>query len=148
MTNPISAKQKWAESYFLRTNISIVLDQLGIRKNNDSSHYIKRSKIKKDNEILHNVINVIKETVNPFSDIEKSQPCNIDTGKAASVETEMFLLHIQDNGDKARNKFINECVENPKQFEERICRQKLATFATSAVKKQLRQVKEKSLHAS
>ena len=136
ITNSISARQRWAESHFLRTTvISTVLNQLGIRKNDDSSHHLKQSKIKKDNEALHNVISVIQDTMNPFDEIEKGHLYNIATGKAASTETEDFLLNIQEKGEKARKKFIDDCIENPKRFEDRICRQKLATFATEAGKR-------------
>ena len=114
------------------------MNQLGIRKNDDSLHHLKQSKIKKDNEALHNVISVIQDTMNSFDEIEKDHLYNIATGKAASTETEDFLLNIQGKGEKARKKFIDDCIENPKRFEDRICRQALATFAIEAGKRRVR----------
>ena len=73
--------------------------------------------------------------MNPFDETEKDHLYNIATGKAASTETEDLLLNIQEKGEKAQKKFIGDCIENPKRFEDRICRQKLPTFATEAGKR-------------
>ena len=136
LTNSISARQRWAESHFLHTSIiSSVLDQVGIRKNEDSSQYLRLGTMKKDNEVLHNVINLIQDTMSPFDDIEKQHLYNIATGKSVSTETENFLLNIQENGEKARKKFIEECVENPKRFEEPISRQKITNICNRSMGK-------------
>ena len=50
--------------------------------------------------------------------IKETPLYNIATGKAASAETEEFLLNIANIGDKERKKFIDECIEQPNPLEE------------------------------
>ena len=45
LTNSISARQRWAESHFMRTSIiSTVLDQVGMTKKEEVSHYLRHSR--------------------------------------------------------------------------------------------------------
>ena len=67
ITNSISARQRWAESHYLRTSIvSTMLEHLGMTKKDDVSQHIKPNRIKKANASVRQVLHVLKETVNPF----------------------------------------------------------------------------------
>ena len=118
----------------MRTSIILtVLDQVDMTKKEEVSHYLRPSRMKRDNDTIHNVVNVIKDCMNPFDNLsEENHLYNIATGKPTSVETEQFLLNITEIGNKARKQFIDECVEWPKRFEERIGKQKLKRFASEA----------------
>ena len=67
ITNSISARQRWAESHYLRTSIvSTMLEHLGMTKKDDVSQHIKPNRIKKANASVRQVLHVLKEIVNPF----------------------------------------------------------------------------------
>ena len=73
--------------------------------------------MRKNSKDLCQVINMIKETMNPFADdIDKEHLFNIASSKAASPDTESFLLNIVSTGNKARDKFINECAHDPSRY--------------------------------
>ena len=81
MTNPISARQTWAESHFLQiTIITSSLDMLDEKKNEDVSWYLR-----------HGVINLF-QMMNPFNQTDNDRLYNIATGKAACLYTEEVLL--------------------------------------------------------
>ena len=97
----ITARQRWAESHFMRTSIiSRVLDLLDMARKDEVSHYLRPSKIKADNITIRKVVNIIRETMNPFDELEKDHLYNIATGKAASAETADFVLKIDSIGDR------------------------------------------------
>ena len=48
----------------------------------------------KDNILLHKVIDLLCAMVNPFDPADKERLYNIATGKAASADTEKFLLSV------------------------------------------------------
>ena len=80
---------------------------------------------------METLILTITETMNLFSlNLNKKILFNIGSGKAASKETTLFLLHVTDIGNRAREEFIEECKSNPKRFEEKIKKQKIHSFAT------------------
>ena len=132
-TNSISARQRWAHSHSLSvTVLSHLMDRLGLNKKDDVSSDLKPAQIKKNCNDIISIKEVIVDTLNPFSynDIlDSSLLYNIASGKAASPLTTEFLLNMTLNSDVKRDNFINECFENPARFEERICREKLHTFA-------------------
>ncbi|XP_057306368.1 uncharacterized protein LOC130644684 [Hydractinia symbiolongicarpus] len=136
LTNSISARQRWAQSHSIRTSIvSYVFENLGMTKQEDVSQDLKASRMRQNSKDLHQVINMVKETMNPFNDaIEKQYLFNIASGKAASPDTTKFLLNIVSVGSKARDKFIDECSKDPARFEKPIRRQTLHTFATGGTK--------------
>ena len=71
--------------------------------------------------------------MNPFSDsIDKYILYNIGTGKSASKETTEFLLGVTKIGSDLHEKFISECISDPKRFEEGITWRKIKNFATNA----------------
>lgn len=136
LTNSISARQRWAQSHFIRTSIvSNLFEDLGMSKKEDVSQDLKTNKMRNNSKDLCQVINMIKETMNPFADhIDKEHLFNIASGKAASSDTESFLLNIVSTGNKARDKFIDECADHPSRFEDPIPRQRLNTFGNEGKK--------------
>ena len=141
VTNSISARQRWAESHYLRTSITSMLFQyLGMDKGEDVSHYLLPAKVKMDNNSIKQVITTIRDVMNPFSQTSDEQErllYNIATGKATSAETMDFLLNIDTIGENRRQQFITECIERKERFEERITKQKIKSFATEAGRKKI-----------
>eukprot|EP00794_Sanderia_malayensis_P015514 gene15514-17096_t len=140
LTNSISARQRWAESHFLRTTIiSAVFEDLGLTKKEDVSNDLKHHNVKKSHENITLVTTAIKETMNPFN--LKSNPellFNIGTGKAASQSTSEYLSNVSAIGERERKKFINECEKDPARFENPIKRVAVSTFATEAGKQRVK----------
>ena len=139
MTNSISARQRWAQSHFLRTSvISNIFDEYGLVKKEDISNDLKPHRIKSDNLAVNKIISMLKETMNPFSnELDKENLYNIGTGKAASERTERFLLNIEEIGKREQEKFIKECFDDPSRFEKPIKKQKLNTFAAEIGRRKL-----------
>ena len=83
LTNSIGARQRWAESHYLRTALlTQMFDNLGLDKKEDVSRDLKSYKIKSDNECLHKILSLIKETMDPFEPtIDTKHLYNIATGK-------------------------------------------------------------------
>ena len=133
MTNSISARQRWAKMHHISTTmISNVFNELGLTRSDDVSKELKPNKIRKNCNDINALTNSIIDTMDPFSnEINKEVLFNIATGKAAPKEIEDFLLNIETIGSIARDKFVNECKEDPKRFEQGIPRQKLRTFAAN-----------------
>ena len=143
MTNSISARQRWAESHFIRTSIlSHVFQEAGMHKKEDVTHGLKKHAIRKDNKTVKDIIYMIKETMNPFTeDIDSKHLYNIGTGKTAPEEVESFLLNVREAGEVQRKKFMNECREEPGRFLAKITRQEVSTFATAGTKSKKTDVK-------
>ena len=74
LTNSISARQRWAQSHFIRTSIiSQLFDDLDLTVKEDLSHDLISSQISQSLTQLAKLIEMIKLTMNPFPpDIEKS----------------------------------------------------------------------------
>jgi hypothetical protein len=149
LTDSISARQRWAESHFLRTSvISSVLEEFGLSNKEDTTKDLQKHKIKGDNEALENVMVMLKNTMNPFDkNLDKEQLYNLGSGKAANKDTEKFLLNIEKNGDEARKTFIEECITNTSRFESPIKKQKLNTFATEAGRQKIKKTDGKTVSA-
>ena len=61
---------------------------------------------------------MVKDTLNPFdNNLEKERLFNLETGKAAEIDTEQFLLNIKKLGNAAGELFITECVDDSSRFE-------------------------------
>ena len=136
LTNSIAAQQRWACSHFLRTSvISSVLNELSISKSEDVSQELKPNRLKRDAADLEKIKEGILETMNPFStDVVHDNLFNIASGKSATSSACDFLLNVCEKGREIRETFIEECLKDPKHFEEPITRQKVFTFATDAGK--------------
>ena len=147
MTNSIGARQRWAQSHFLRIDIiSKINEDLGLTRKEDVSADLKKNQIKKDHTNLKKVVAMIEETMNPFDvKIDQNHLFNIGTGKCSKIETAEFLLNVLEIGNKERVKFIDECIQDPSRFERPIKRRKVATFATELGLKKLKLKMEKLL---
>ena len=76
-------------------------------------------------------IKTLQENMNPFSEsIGKESLFNIGSENAALTQTANFLLSIVEKGCVNRDKFIQECIDQPKRFEDKITRNKLSTSNT------------------
>ena len=77
--------------------------------------------------------------MNPFSEsIDKKSLFNIGLGKAALIQTAVFLLSIAEKGCVNHDKFIQECIDQPKRFEDKITRNKVLKFASEGKRYRLR----------
>ena len=138
MTNSISARQRWAESHFLRMSvINNVLENVGMKMKEDITSKLRPHIIKNDNECVTKIGKIIKENLNPFNMSDQNHLFNIASGKSAHENTDKFLLNIVKLGDAELLKFVSECIESPERFEKPIKRQTLHTFATESGRKKL-----------
>ena len=137
MTNSIAARQRWAESHYIRTSlISHFFDELEMNTSDDTSKDLRAHRMHKNTADFLRIGKAIDETMNPFSkDIDPHHLFNIATGKSASDDTCNFLLDVASIGKKAREKFISECISDPERFEKSLKKIKLSTFANEGVVK-------------
>ena len=78
MTDSISARQRWAESHFLRISvISQLFEEFGLSKKEDITRDLKNYKIKADNIALESIKTMVWSTMNP----------NLGSGKTVSHDT-------------------------------------------------------------
>ena len=74
--------------------------------------------------------------MNPFDNSTNVNALfNIRTGRKLEIEGETYLLTSVNEGVNVRDKFIEECQNNPQRFEEAITKQKISNFATESLKK-------------
>ena len=110
---------------------------LDLKKNEDVSQYLRHGVMVKDNKLLHKVIDLLCAMMNPFDPADKERLYNIATGKAASADTEKFLLSVNVTGEIAKKSFISECIKRPERFKEKIPKQKMQTFETELGRKKI-----------
>lgn len=136
-TNSISARQRWAKSHGLRsTIISHVLENIGLKNRQDISNELEKNKIEKATAAVQKFVVTIKNYIDPFDlSIDPNILFNITTGKGASIETTDFLLNVQTNGNKLREKFISDCSIDSTRFEKPIQKQKILSFSNDNTKK-------------
>ena len=129
-TNSISARQRWSHSHYISmTVITHLLEDVGLKQNDDVTRELKASRISKNSTDLCKLMDVISETVDTFSlHTEKEFLFNIAAGKSASAETTAFLLDVSSTGCDFQNKFIDECVAD--RFKKPIKRKKVRTFSS------------------
>ena len=137
MTDSIAARQKWAESHFLRIPIiSDIYLEYALTGREDITNDLWHYKIQKDS--LNRIIAMVKDTLNPFDEnVDKEKLYNLGTEKAVSSNTEEFMLSIKTNRENLRRNFIKECVEDPPRFDRPIKKHKMYTFATEPGKKKV-----------
>ena len=91
------------------------------------------ARIRRDNTDILSVKNILQETCDPFD--ESSASCdkllNISSGKTAPSNVQNYLTNLLDNGKIARQKFEEECLDDPKRFLKPIKRQNVLNFAKS-----------------
>ena len=132
LSNSIGARQRWARSHFLCTKIiSYVFDKVGMSKKEDVAQDLRPNQMQKNNKHSQN-IETLPENVNPFSEnIDKESLFNIiGLAKAALTQTAAFLLSIVEKGCVNCDKFIQESIDQPQRFEDKITRNKLSTLNT------------------
>ena len=67
--NSISARQQWADSYFVRMEVlSEVLNKLYMTTKEDVSQDLKPNRIMKNTRELEKILRSIQEDMNPFSE--------------------------------------------------------------------------------
>ena len=76
---------------------------------------------------------MIKDTLNPFDESTNVDALfNIRTSRKLEIEGETYLLTSVNEGVNIRDKFIEECQNNPHRFEEAIAKQKISKFPTES----------------
>ena len=135
-TNNISARQRWADGHFAKmTIVTNLMDELNLTKNEDITEGLKTHRIKRDQRDLEKIKQMIVDNINPFNpDLEKDKLFNISTGKAASEDTQNFLLNVMKIGKDRRDTFIEECAAKNERFHERINRVKINNFQKEGIK--------------
>ena len=139
-TNSISARQRWADSHFVRMEVlSEVLNKLDMTTKEDVSQDLKPNQIMKNTRDLEKILRSIQENMNPFSEeVNKDLLFNKGTGKSSRQETAEFLLNVNKIGQKAWEAFIIQSIKDPKRFEERIPHHQILSFANEGLSYSLR----------
>lgn len=135
----ISARQRWALSHSMRTKIiTTIKENIGLTMKDDTSHSLLKNKIETDKKSMNNIIQAIRQTMDPFDDtIDGKVLFNISTGKAASDEVADFLLNVKAAGSHQKLNFISDCSSTPERFEKPIVRNKIMNFASQCTGKLL-----------
>lgn len=140
-TNNSDAKERWARSHGVRTEVtSFLFRKLGLNRNSDVSNDLRPHQIKTDSEHLEKFINEVNKNINPFDQdkLDNNLLYNIKTGKVASEEVTNFLINAERMGSQLKNDFIKECSESEIRFESTIKKNKVFNFANSNLKKKVR----------
>lgn len=86
MTDSLAARQRWAQSHYLRTSLtSHLYEYCGMTYKEDLATENYPSRIRKDQAQMESLISAIKSSKNPFIDCEDDL-FNISSGKAATYE--------------------------------------------------------------
>lgn len=114
------------------------MEQTGLKKSQDISADLAKSRIKRNSLQLENVITNIKQNINLFShDLEESLLYNISTGLAVQDNIEQFLLNVEKRGNEQREQFLEECSEDAERFESTIKNNRIVTFVDAVPKKRI-----------
>ncbi|KAJ8914072.1 hypothetical protein NQ315_014266 [Exocentrus adspersus] len=101
-TNSIPARQRWCKSHSMRSKIiTRVLQQAGLRQNQDITADLEKNRIKKSTTQLLNLKHAIKQNINPVDrSLDLNFLFNISTGQAASEASTNCLLNVENSGDE------------------------------------------------
>lgn len=126
-TTSIDAKHRWAETHAERMTIMHNLFE-----------FIQITKVvKKFKQNVQVFVQTVKTTLNPFDDeLEKTKLFNLTTGKAASSDTEHFLLNVMSEGLKQLQNFKQECSQKPSRFNQLLKRNVIRNFSHELLKNQ------------
>ena len=132
MTRSIYGRQRWAVTDYIRkNNLRRLREDLHISKKDIISTHLTKGRIKKMSNNISSLLETITDGMNPFSDdVPKDHLFNIASGEALNEVSIKFLLSYKKNGKDLQTKFINECLESPERFGDKISRQTLHTFST------------------
>ena len=99
-TNSISARQRWADSHFVRMEVlSEVLNKLDMSTKEDVSQDLKPNRIIKNTRDLEKILRSIQENLNAFRQkVNKDLLFKIGTGKLSKQEAAEFLLNVNKFG--------------------------------------------------
>ena len=99
----------------------------------DDTKELRAPRTVKDKEDVQKVKKLIKDTLNPFDKSTNVDALfNVRAGIKLQIEGETYLLTSVNEGVNIRDKFIEECQNNPQRFEEAITKQKISNFATES----------------
>ena len=126
-----SAVNRWITTNSMRSEIvNNVLEVADLDKPIDGTKELRAPRIAKDKEDIRKVTKLIKDSLNPFDKSTNVDALfNIKTGRKLEIEGEALLAFLNE-GVNIRDKFIEECQNNPQRFEEAITKQKISNFAT------------------
>ena len=132
-----SAVNRWITSNSMRSEIvNNVLQIADLDKPINGTKVLRAPRIAKDKVDVQKVKKLIKDTLNPFDESANDDALfNIRTSRKLEIEGETYLLTSANEGVNIRDKFIEECQNNPQRFEEAISKQKISNFATESLKK-------------
>ena len=88
-----------------------LLEKAELKKDQNPSHELGKSKVKKFHTDSENIMSMIETTMNPFDDSlidETSLYCLVD-GKKCPDDTKEDLLNMFGLGKKWKDEFIDEC---------------------------------------
>ena len=136
LTNSISARQRWAESHFLRTTIiGKVFKDLRMTKKEDVSNNLRPHQILNDYADRNKVIVMIQETMNPFDvNLDPDKLYNIGTGLAAIDSTQILKIGKMNEKHLLKNahKDSQQCEKGKKAKGK-----KLISLATETMKQKI-----------
>ena len=123
-----SAVNRWITTNLVRSEIeNNILETADL-----DAKELRVPRIAKDKEDIQKVKKLIKDTLNPFDKSTNVDALfNIKTGRKLEIEGEALLAFLNE-GVNIRDKFIEECQNNPQRFEEAITKQKISNFATES----------------
>ena len=98
----------------------------------DVSQDLKPNKMRKNNKHLRNILRLPNKTWNhSFSDgIDQGSLFNIGLAKLSPPQTVNILFNIMKSGCGSCDKFIGECRELLKPFDDKITKNKILTFVS------------------
>lgn len=139
-TNSISARIRWCRGHSIRTKIiSHVMNETGLRKKQDVTADLQKSRIKKSSSQLQKLINTIEEHINPFDPtLDENSLFHISTGRAADENVADFLLNVEKKGEELRNTFINECALDKDRFDRSLKMNNIMNFTSLQTKKKMK----------
>ena len=123
-----SAVNRWITTNLVRSEIeNNILETADL-----DTKELRVPRIAKDKEDIQKIKKLIKDTLNPFDKSTNVDALfNIKTGRKLEIEGEALLAFLN-RGVNIRDKFIEECQNNPQRFEEAITKQKISNFATES----------------
>ena len=131
-----SAVNRWFTTNSMKSEVvNNILEIADLDKPMDGTKELRAPRIVKDKEDIQKIKKLIKDTLHPFDKSTNVDALfNIKTGRKFEIEGETLLAFLNE-GVNIRDRFIEECQNNPQRFEEAITKQKISNFATESFKK-------------
>ncbi len=116
--------------------VSMVREMVGMTIKGDAKAELKASRIRRDCNDLHKVVEENTVTCDPFTSFSSTSESlyNISTGKAVSDAARKYLLGVPEIGKKRHQDFLQACIDEPKRFEQPISKVKLVTFKDGCIR--------------